>query len=563
MQSSSANNEEMLKHAYISAILKALAYFSLPFLAISVYFNLIADTRIVALTIQVIIFSAFILLYLYRHKYKAHALSWSLTLMALLAANLNCLVNASISHSGVAAVICSLTLAVISNRASQVMILVLTPATLFTSYSYAVDFSPQDTEVRWLLVILTGQLIALSGMNFLFRRMEALFNKEHELRLSSEAAAREKSRFLANMSHEIRTPIAGIIGMLDRLSYEELSAQQQEKLRLAQNSSELLSRIVDDILDYSKIEAGKFALYSEAFSLDEVFEQVMFITRPSLPQYGNTLNYTKNWEDTLVVGDKTRLQQILLNLLSNANKFTRNGMISMTASLNPSEQGYTLTCSVTDTGIGMDSSQLAQLFQPFHQVDNSTTKSVQGTGLGLVICRQILKLMEGKIDVTSQPDKGSTFYFEVPLSRATEQDKPQPDNRENKFNIAGMSVMVVEDNDINQAILIDMLESLKVKVQLAEDGKQAIEQLQRLNPNDIDVILMDCQMPVLDGYDTTKHIRSGKAGVVWQSVPVIALTANALDGDREKCIAAGMNDYLSKPVNKSRLQATIAKVINQ
>jgi len=562
LQSVDSNNKEILKHAYICAILKAVALFSLPFLAISVYFNLIADFRLIPLTIQVVVFSAFILFYFYRNSMRSSVLAWSLTFLVFIAANINCLVNESISHSGVAAMVGSFTLAVISHRLSQFAFIFLMQISLLTSYSFAVDFQYESTEVRWLMVILTGQLIVLNGMSFLFKRVETLFKKEHELRLSSEAAAREKSRFLANMSHEIRTPIAGVVGMLDNLSNDTLSPAQQEKLRLAQNSSEILSRIVDDILDYSKIEAGKLVLASDSFPLNEVFEQVLFITRQSLPTNANTLVFSKNWDDNIVVmGDKTRLQQVLLNLLSNANKFTQNGKITLTADLLHNEEDYLLKCTVKDTGIGMDEVQVSQLFQPFHQVDNSSAKKVQGTGLGLVICRQILKLMGGAIRVESKPARGSTFFFEVPLARSTQDEVPATVEDDTKLDPTEITVLVVEDNEINQAILMDMLENLQIKAILAEDGLQALEQLKNMAALDIDVILMDCQMPVLDGYDTTKRIRSGMAGEQWQSVPIIALTANALDGDREKCLQAGMSDYLSKPVKKNNLLEAINKVV--
>jgi len=301
LQSVDSNNKEVLKHAYICAILKAVALFSLPFLVISVYFNLIADIRLIPLTIQVVVFSAFILFYFYRNSMRSSVLAWSLTFLVFIAANINCLVNESISHSGVAAMVGSFTLAVISHRLSQFAFIFLMQISLLTSYSFALDFQYETTEVRWLMVILTGQLIVLSGMSFLFKRVETLFKKEHELRLSSEAAAREKSRFLANMSHEIRTPIAGVVGMLDNLSNDKLSPAQQEKLRLARNSSEILSRIVDDILDYSKIEAGKLVLASDSFPLSEVFEQVLFITRQSLPTHANTLAFSKDWDDNITV----------------------------------------------------------------------------------------------------------------------------------------------------------------------------------------------------------------------------------------------------------------------
>jgi len=250
-----------------------------------------------------------------------------------------------------------------------------------------------------------------------------------------------------------------------------------------------------------------------------------------------------------------------LNLLSNANKFTQNEKIILTADLLDDKEDYLLKCTVKDTGIGMDEVQVSRLFQPFHQVDNSSAKKVQGTGLGLVICRQILKLMGGAIRVESKPARGSTFFFEVPLARSTQQEVPATVEDDIKLNQTEITVLVVEDNEINQAILMDMLENLHIKAILAEDGLQALEQLKSMAAQEIDVILMDCQMPVLDGYDTTKRIRSGMAGEQWQPVPIIALTANALDGDREKCLQAGMNDYLSKPVKKDNLLKAINKVV--
>ncbi|WP_051275513.1 ATP-binding protein [Aestuariibacter salexigens] len=558
-----SSDKEQLKHAYITALLRALVWFSIPLLLIVVYFNAVDNFRPVPL----FALSAIILMFYSLHHYRQHlnssALSLTLSIIILLIANINAVVNGNVTHAAVALLISTFSISVVTHRAVTAGYLLIATPSLLLSVGVATQFQYEGVDLRWLLVMFVGQLVILSGMRLLFMRAGQFVEREHQLRLDSEAAAREKSRFLANMSHEIRTPIAGVVGMLDLIDDPSLDAQQRRKLALARQSAELLSNIVNDTLDYSKIEAGKLALSSTAFCLDELIVQVLAIVEPKASENGNRLQVKKGWQGKKYVqGDKTRLQQVLLNLLSNAAKFTHQGSIELSADLLQEGKQWRFTCEVKDSGIGMSPEQLATLFKPFQQVDNSSTKLVQGTGLGLVICKQILKLMGGTIHVQSEPENGSAFSIEVMLGMASAPNESLHDNTLKVEELTGMSLLVVEDNLINQTILQEVLEGLGVNVSMADNGEDAIRFLQTSKPENIDVILMDCQMPVMDGYQASLAIRSGLAGEAFCQIPIIALTANALEGDREKCLAAGMNDYLSKPVDKHALVNIIKKLIS-
>ncbi|WP_100656535.1 ATP-binding protein [Alteromonas flava] len=548
---------EQLKHAYITAMVKALMLLLVPIIVITVYFNLVAAIRPQIVVIQLTMFGAMFLLYQCRHHLSSQALALKFSCLLMVVGWVNCYVNQSIAYAGIALMVSAFAIAVHNAVWVRWVLLLVTHIGLFASYALAFDFNFTLGPSRWLLVTLVGQLIVLQGMQFLFSKVEDFFTLEHQLRLDSEAALKEKSRFLANMSHEIRTPIAGISGLLQTVEVSNLDPQQQEKLKLVQQSASLLGQIVDDILDYSKIEAGKLTLTRTTFELTECLQQMVKLFEPMYTKQGNTLQLKTNWSQPIWINtDQTRLQQILLNLLSNANKFTQQGSVTINVQLTEVADDYVVTCQVTDTGIGIANEDIDKLFRPFQQLDDSSRKTIAGTGLGLLICQQLVTLLEGTIGVQSELGKGTKVSFNLPVKRA--EQKAASATTDHDVDIRDCHILVAEDNAINQLVVEDMLANLGAKTITVENGEMVLELLKVKKRREIDLILMDCQMPVMDGYEATQKIRAGECGP-WQEIPIIALTANALEGDKEACFAAGMTDYLTKPVDKSKLEQMIGQ----
>ena len=378
----------------------------------------------------------------------------------------------------------------------------------------------------------------------------------------SKAATKAKSAFLANMSHEIRTPMNGVIGMIELVSRSKMNEQQKDFISTAKRSAESLMIIINDILDFSKIEAGELTIERVEFDLEQIFTELIHDQRFLANKKGLKFELEKQYvQQVKVVGDPHRITQVLNNLLSNAIKFTESGSIIVQYGLNTLDNHLHLNVVVTDTGIGVSDTSLPYLFDSFSQADMSTTRNFGGTGLGLAITKQLCELMGGGITAHSKLGEGSVFQFSVQL------DTPDPvaaqkENIHATTSLADFSklrVLLVEDNLINQEVMIAILGSLKINVDVANDGLEAVTILTHFQSSTFDLILMDCQMPNLDGYETTRRIRAGDAGELSSKIPIIALTANTMNSEREKCINAGMNEYLTKPINTNALKSILAE----
>ena len=416
------------------------------------------------------------------------------------------------------------------------------------------------------LVAFAGIATLLGALAFLvgiLRRREADMVQTMELMRRAEEASVAKSNFLATVSHEIRTPMNGVIGMAQLLERTEQTPEQQEFTAAIRSSAVSLLAIINDILDFSKVEAKKLELENATFSPAQVVREIgdLFARLAAEKQLAFKLDIADGmveWVD----GDAGRLRQILNNLLGNALKFTAAGSLGLAvAGEAPADGTVRLRFTISDSGIGIPPERVDALFEPFTQLDASTTRRYGGTGLGLSIARRLAELMGGTIAVTSTPGAGSTFTVAIPFALAAAPPPPPaavvvttPAPSAAAPAPHGGKVLLVEDNPTNQKVASAMLTRCGRQVDIAVNGSEALVALRQAS---YALILMDCQMPVMDGYEATRQIRAGAAGETNRDVPIVAMTANAMVGDREQCLAVGMNDYMAKPIAMAELAAKL------
>lgn len=380
----------------------------------------------------------------------------------------------------------------------------------------------------------------------------------------AELANRTKSEFLANMSHEVRTPLNGVLGMLQLLGTTNPTEEQREYIFTAIKSTKRLTRLLSDILDISRIEAGKMQLVETEFDLHKTKKSIQELYALEAEKKGIRLEFLRDTNmHTTFVGDETRLRQILFNLVGNALKFTDRGEVQVETTLLPVSKGpfSRLLITVSDTGIGIPDENLREIFEPFVQAEGSYTRRFQGAGLGLSIVRRLVELLGGTIAIDSTVGKGTTFYISLPLKApdmasagATIPGPTQvPDTR------SPLRVLLAEDDAVSSLTGKRLLEKAGCHVAVAKDGREA---LQLLAEQDFDLILMDIQMPTMDGVEATKAIRGTQALGAKANVPIVAMTAYAMTGDKETFLAAGMDDYLAKPVDKAELMNVIERVLH-
>ena len=422
-------------------------------------------------------------------------------------------------------------------------------------FAYRFDLLDETTQaaregvVMVCLLLLFALVVLETNLIHKGLRQAAAQRQElHDLRIAQEVAVRSDSarnRFLANVSHEIRTPMNGILGIAEMLLGGSLADDDRRRVQMLRSSAQGLLQIIDDILDYTKIDAGELTVEQQRFSLPTVLREVVELQEQTarLKRLSVELEPSEDLPEW-VVGDPTRLRQVLTNLIANAIKFTPEGTISVRAARDQRNVRF----DVRDSGIGIAEKDQERLFEPFTQVDGSRSRQYGGAGLGLAICRQIVTRQGGEIGLESRPGEGSRFWFTLPLTETRAPSHQRKETTELQLK-SRPRILLAEDNLINQMVAVHQLEDLGADVETASDGLGVLDALEK---GQHDIILMDCQMPKMDGYEATRRIRTMEQGTD-KRIPIVALTAHAFSEDRERCMAAGMDDYLSKPYTRADL----------
>jgi polar amino acid transport system substrate-binding protein len=409
-----------------------------------------------------------------------------------------------------------------------------------------------ERDYSLVVQILLISLLIIFGIIYSNRKLSILNKELEKERDKANKLANTKSEFLANMSHEIRTPMNGILGMSHLALRCNLDAKSKNYIQKIDKSAKLLLSIINEILDFSKMEAGKLSIENVKFSLNDIIEDVISLTETKINEKNlKLLIYNETKSNTVFFGDSFRLTQILMNIMSNAIKFTEVGSVTLCIK---NKEDDKLEFSVIDTGIGLSTSQIDKLFKPFTQGDASITRKYGGTGLGLYISKQLVELLDGTIWVESKENKGSVFLFEIPLPQRMETIEPKVDNQkiqENQRQFLNQKILVVDDNEINQEIIKGLLEDSGILTTQVYNGKEAIDEI-CLNPYKYNLILMDMKMPVMSGLEASEIIRKHNT-----TIPIVVITANTLPSDKEIALASGINDYLHKPIDVNQLYSIL------
>ncbi|MEA1989822.1 MAG: ATP-binding protein [Pseudomonadota bacterium] len=425
-----------------------------------------------------------------------------------------------------------------------------------------------SVEIGFNRIELKGQPLLVQVVRDVTLQMQT----QQQLSLAKEQAvalAKARSRFVATISHEIRTPMNGVLGMTDLLFDTPLNNIQTQYLQAIKQSGNVLLNIINEVLDFAKLDEGQVTLVNADLNLKDILEETLHLLSNMAEEKGLKLNcdYTQLHSDNYL-GDAMRIQQLIFNLVGNALKFTEKGQIIVKLSNVVAEDGNQLVLiEVIDSGIGVAKENLPKLFESFTQADESTSRQFGGTGLGLAICKQLADLMQGSIGVESELGNGSTFWVKLPLRKVVKTGEIEgsvesvsgPVLVDKHLPLAGKTVLLIEDNVINQNVIEGFLLRLGAKVDVAENGLKGVD-FWRLGEFKYQLVLMDCQMPVMDGFEATKMIRKEESmSAQTQAIPIVALTANVMSEDKDKCLQAGMNDFLSKPIEKESFEAMVLK----